>query len=220
MLDSLKAEICQANRDLVAAGLVVGTSGNVSARDPESGLVVIKPSGVAFDALTPADMSVVDVRGRLVAGPHRPSVDTASHCYVYRHREDVGGIVHTHSVFATTFAVRGEPIEPYTTTHAALFGGPIPVSGYAVIGEEEIGREIVEHIGAGSSVLIRSHGVFTIGRSASQALRAATYTEESAEVAYYALLRGDVPPLNADTVAASRSWYLGGYGQGPVGDGA
>lgn len=221
MLEELKRVICDANRELAASGLVVGTSGNVSGRDPETGLVVIKPSGVSFATLTPDDMSVVDVHGRPVEGPHRPSVDTLSHVYVYRHRDDVGGIVHTHSRYATTFAVRGEEIPPYTTTHAALFGGPIPVSGYAVIGEEEIGREIVEHIGEGSSILLRSHGVFTVGATAAQALRAAVYTEESAEVAHLALQRGSIDPMPAEQVAASRDWYLhGGYGQKAVGSGA
>jgi L-ribulose-5-phosphate 4-epimerase len=220
MLEELKEIVCQANRDLSASGLVVGTSGNVSGRDETTGLIVIKPSGVAFDALTPADMSVVDDRGTVVDGPHKPSVDTLSHAYVYRRRADVGGIVHTHSPYATSFAVRGEEIPPLTTTHAALFGGPIPVSGYAVIGEEEIGKEIVANIGDCSSILLRSHGVFTIGATPAQALRSAIYTEESAEVAHHALTRGAVQSLDAATVGASRSWYLTGYGQTAVGDGA
>ncbi len=221
MLEELKQIVWKANVELAASGLVVGTSGNVSGRDVETGLIVIKPSGIAFADLSPESMSVVDEFGNVVAGPHKPSVDTLSHTYVYRHRGDICGIVHTHSPYATAFAVRGEPIQPYTTTHAALFGGPIPVSGFAVIGEEEIGKEIVEHIGAGSSILLRSHGVFTIGATPAQALRAAAYTEESAEVAHLALLRGDVSALDESTVSASREWYLGGgYGQKAVGSGA
>jgi L-ribulose-5-phosphate 4-epimerase len=220
MLEQLKAEVCQANRDLLAHGLVVGTSGNVSQRDPDSGLVVIKPSGVAFDALRPEDMSVVDLQGDVVEGPYKPSVDTASHVYVYRERPDVHGVVHTHSPYATTFAIRGEAIPVLTTTHASLFGGPIPISGYAVIGEEEVGREIVAHVGDGTAVLLRSHGVFTIGADAQRALRAALYTEECAEAAHLAMLRGPVEPMAPDVVRASREWYLYGYGQQPVGSGS
>lgn len=221
MLDDLKETVWQANLDLVKHGLVVGTSGNVSGRDAETGLIVIKPSGVPFDALQPADMSVVDDRGTPVEGPHRPSVDTLSHAYVYRDMPDIRGVAHTHSPYATSFAVRGEEIAVYTTTHAALFGAPIPVSDYAVIGEEEIGREIVAHIGQGSAVLIRSHGVFTIGGSPQQALRAAMYAEEAAELAHIALLRGPVAPIPQERVEAMREWYLhGGYGQSAVGKGA
>lgn len=220
MLEDLKHYVWKANLDLQAHGLVVGTSGNVSARDVESGLVVIKPSGVSFGELQPGDMSVVDLHGAVVEGPYKPSVDTASHVYVYRHRDDIHGVVHTHSPYATTFAMRGEPIPVFTTTHAALFGAPIPVSEYAVIGEEEIGEQIVKHVGDGTSVLIRSHGVFTIGADAQRALRSAQYTEESAEVAHLALLRGHVEPLDDDTVAASRAWYLKDYGQKPIGAGS
>ncbi|GAA4026700.1 L-ribulose-5-phosphate 4-epimerase [Arthrobacter methylotrophus] len=220
MLEELKEEVCQANLDLLAHGLVVGTSGNVSGRDDESGLVVIKPSGVAFDVLRPEHMSVVDLHGTPVEGPYRPSVDTVSHVYVYRERADINGVVHTHSPYATSFALRGEPIPVFTTTHAALFGGPIPISGYAVIGEEEIGREIVAHVGVGTAVLMRSHGVFTIGADPQRALRSALYTEECAEAAHLAILRGYVEPLPPQVVQASRDWYLTGYGQRPIGAGS
>lgn len=220
MLDELKAYVCQLNRDLLTQGLVVGTSGNVSARDPETNLLVIKPSGVAFDQLTPEDMSVVDLHGNVMEGPHKPSVDTASHAYVYRHREDIHGVVHTHSAYATSFALRGETIPVLTTTHACLFGAEIPITGYAVIGEEEIGREIVEHVGDGTSVLMRSHGVFTIGSDAAKALRSALYTEECAEAAHLGMTRGPVQPLSDEVVAAARAWYLSDYGQKPIGSGS
>lgn len=218
--DELRRRVWQANRDLATNGLVVGTSGNVSGRDPDTGHIVIKPSGVAFADLTAEGLVVVDDRGEVVSGSLKPSVDTASHCYVYRHRDDVGGIVHTHSPLATSFAVRGEDVPVLTTTHASLFGAPIPCSGYAVIGEEEVGKEIVRCIGDGSAVLLRSHGVFTIGVTPEKALRAAMYTEESAEVAHLALLRGPVPELDHQVVEASRSWYLAGYGQQPIGGGS
>lgn len=220
MLDSLKELVCQANLDLFAAGLVVGTSGNVSGRDTETGLVVIKPSGVSFASLRPEDMSVVDLSGAVVDGPYKPSVDTASHLYVYRERSDIQGVVHTHSPFATSFALRGEAIPVLTTTHACLFGAPIPITSYAVIGGEEIGREITAHVGQGTSVLMRSHGVFTIGATPQRALRAAEYTEEVAEAAHLAMTRGPVEPMAPEAVRAAREWYLADYGQKPIGDGS
>ncbi|SFS11281.1 L-ribulose 5-phosphate 4-epimerase [Agrococcus baldri] len=213
MLEALKEEIWQANQELAASGLVVGTSGNVSGRDPETGLFVIKPSGVSFADLRPEQMSVVDASGQQVEGPLKPSVDTLSHAYVYRTRDDIQGVVHTHSRYATVFAVLGDDIPVLTTTHAALFGAPIPVSNYAVIGEEEIGKEIVENVGAGTAVLIRSHGVFTIGSDWRKALRSAQYVEECAEVAHLARQVREPEPLADETVAASRDWYLHGYGQ-------
>lgn len=219
MLQELRREVWQANRGLARDGLVVGTSGNASGRDPGTGLVVIKPSGVAFEDLEAHDLVVVEPDGAIVEGDLKPSVDTPSHLYVYRHLEAVHGVVHTHSAYATSFAARGESIEVFTTTHAALFGGPIPVTDYAVIGEEEVGRQIVEHIGEGSSVLLRSHGVFTVGANVDRALRAALYTEESAECAHLAMVRGEVEPLPAEVIAASREWYLSDYGQRPVGSG-
>lgn len=219
-LSKIKREVLEANLALKSSGLVVGTSGNASAIDRESGLVVIKPSGVEFEDLTVDNLSVVDLEGSIVDGPFKPSVDTDSHLVVYRARADVGGIVHTHSPFATSFAVRGEPIEVFTTTHAALFGGPIPISDYAVIGEKEIGKEILRHVGDGSALLLRSHGVFTIGANVQKAFRAALYVEESAEVNHIVLSRGPMAPLEASTVAASRDWYVHGYGQSKVESGA
>ena len=220
MLESLRREVYKANMDLQKNGLVVGTSGNASARDPETDLVVTKPSGLDFDELTPDNLVVVDLDGNVVEGDLKPSVDTSSIVYVLRHRPDVHGVVHTHSPYATTFAVRGEPIPVLTTTHSALFVVPIPVSDYATIGGDEIGEQIVSFVGDGTAVLIRSHGVFTIGRDVFRALRSAMYVEENAEVAHLAALRGPLAPLPDEVVAAMRGWYLEGYGQKPVQSGS
>ncbi|PLS30862.1 ribulose 5-phosphate epimerase [Bifidobacterium margollesii] len=220
MLERLKKTVCDANKALPAAGLVAGTSGNASQRDPETGLIAIKPSGVSFQDLTPEDIVIVDENGNLVEGDLKPSVDTASHCYVYRARKDVGGIVHTHSRYATVFAIRGEDIPVLTTLAADLYGKPIPVTGYATIGGEAIGEEIVSHIGNGSAVLLRNHGVFTIGRDAAQAVRSATYVEETAEVSYLSMVLGPVQPLDSAAIDEARTWYLKEYGQKPVGSGA
>lgn len=213
MLDKLRQEVWEANMQLPKNGLVMWTSGNVSGRDPETNLVIIKPSGVSFEHLRADDLVVVDLDGRVVHGDLKPSVDTASHLYVYRHRPDVHSIVHTHSPFATSFAIRGEPLPIYTTTSAAMFGREIPVSDFATIGEEQIGREIVGKIGDCSAILLRSHGVFTVGATVNAALKATVILEETAEAVHYALLRGPVEPLPDDVVKAGYAVYHSSYGQ-------
>src|SRR5699024_11161693 len=171
MLESLKEEVCHLNKQLLKNDLVKWTSGIVSARDPETGLIVIKPSGVLFEELTPEKLVVVNFEYEVIVGERKLSVDTASHLYVYKLSKDVTGTFHTQSPYATSFALRGEPLPIYTTTSAAVFGGEIPVSNFAYIGEEEIGREIVDHIGDSNAVLLRNHGVFTIGNTALNALK-------------------------------------------------
>ncbi len=213
MLEALREIICRQNKALSENGLVLWTSGNVSARDPETGYIVIKPSGVLFCDLTPESLVIVDVNGNKIEGTLNPSVDTASHLYVYRHRPDINGIVHTHSPYATSFAIRGESLKIYTTTSAAVFGGEIPVSDFATIGEEEIGREIVEKIGAGEAILIRNHGVFTIGKDSEKALKNAVIIEETAQSVHYAMCRGHVDPLPDETVKRGYDVYHRTYGQ-------
>src|SRR3954454_5658846 len=166
MLEQLKEQVWKLHLELPKNNLVVWTSGNVSARDPESGLVVIKPSGITFEDLRPEDHVVVDLDGKVVDGSLKPSSDTASHLYIYRHRPDVNGVVHTHSSYATAFAALGRPIPVHLTAIADEFGGPIPCAGFALIGGEEIGREVVENIGESVAVLLKNHGVFTIGSTA------------------------------------------------------
>ncbi|WP_203553319.1 L-ribulose-5-phosphate 4-epimerase [Bacillus sp. B15-48] len=213
LLEELRKTVCAQNKALVDNGLVLWTSGNVSARDPETNYVVIKPSGVLFDQLTPEKMVVVDLHGKVVDGDLKPSVDTASHLYVYRHRDDVHGIVHTHSPYATSFAITGEPLHIYTTTSAAVFGGTIPVSDFAVIGEEEIGKEIVEKIGDCEAILIRSHGVFAIGKTSEKALKNAVILEETAQSVHYAMLRQRIEPLSDEVVERGYRIYNDTYGQ-------
>jgi len=213
MLEELRQRVWEANVALPKLGLVKWTSGNASERDPETNLVAIKPSGYSFDDLRPEHLVIVDVNGSVVDGDLKPSVDTASHLYVYRNRSDVHGIVHSHSAYATSFAIRGEPLRIYTTTSAAVFGGDIPVSAFATIGEEEIGKEIVEQIGDGIAILIRNHGVFTIGKSAHDALKASVILEETAESVHFALLRGDLKALPADVVKLGYDVYHKTYGQ-------
>lgn len=213
LLEKLRSEVCFLNKELKNNGLVLWTSGNVSARDIETGYVVIKPSGVLFDDLKPEDMVVVDLDGNVVDGFLKPSVDTASHLYVYRNRSDINGIVHTHSPYATSFAIAGEPINIYTTTSAAVFGTSIPVSEFVTIGEEEIGKEIVNKIGTSNAILIKNHGVFTIGKDAMSALKFAVVLEETAQSVHYAMCRGRIEPLSEQVVKRGYEVYHCTYGQ-------
>jgi len=214
MLEDLRALICRLNRELPRQGLVTWTSGNVSGRDRASGLVVIKPSGVAFDDLMPESMVVVSLEGEVVEGGLRPSVDSPSHLYIYRQRPEVGGIVHTHSPYATAFAACGLAIPVCLTSQADEFGGPVPCSQYAQIGEEQIGEQVVAHLGAGPAVLLANHGVFTVGKDATAALKAAVMCEDAAHIAWLAQALGKPLEIPAQEVARAHRRYREKYGQG------
>ena len=211
-LRTLREEVCRANRALLDEGLVTWTSGNVSGRDPETGLIVIKPSGLKFPELTPENMVIVDPDTRLVEGDLGPSSDTASHAYVYRHRPDVMGVVHTHSNYATAFAAVGRPIPVVLTAIADEFGCEVPCAPYARIGGQEIGKAIVEHIGPSLAVLMKQHGVFTIGASVEKALKAAVMVEDIAKTVWLALQIGAIEELPAEEIAANYERYSTRYG--------
>jgi len=213
MLEQLKEQLWKLHLELPKNNLVTWTSGNVSARDPESGLVVIKPSGITFEELRPEDHVVVDLEGKVVEGTLKPSSDTASHLYIYRHRSDVNGVVHTHSSYATAFAALGRPIPVYLTAMADEFGGPIPCGGFAFIGGEEIGREVVAHIGTSPAVLLKNHGVFTVGPNARAAVKAAVMTEDVARTTWLALQLGQPDEIPPDAVARLHHRYTHDYGQ-------
>jgi L-ribulose-5-phosphate 4-epimerase len=199
--------------ELPKNNLVAWTSGNVSARDPGSGLVVIKPSGVRYENLRPEYMVVVDLDGRVVQGSLKPSSDTASHLYIYRHRPDVNGVVHTHSSYATAFAAVNRPIPVVLTAIADEFGGPIPCGGFSLIGDESIGKIVVESIGASPAVLLKNHGVFTIGKTAEAAVKAAIMTEDNARTVWLALQLGAPDEIPAEDVAKLHHRYTHVYGQ-------
>ncbi len=215
MLEDLRDEVYRMNMELPKNNLVTMTSGNVSGRDLKTGYVVIKPSGISYEVLSPADLVVVDIDGNVVEGELKPSVDTDAHLYVYRHREDVGGVVHTHSPYATSFAALGRPIPVYLTAMADEFGGTIPVSGYARIGGDEIGREIIDKIGTSRAILMKNHGVFTIGPTATSALKAAVMLEDVAKTVHLALLLGQPEEIPPDEVKRAHRRYMEKYGQGP-----
>jgi L-ribulose-5-phosphate 4-epimerase len=213
MLDALKEELWKLHLMLPKEGLVTWTSGNISARDPESGYVVIKPSGVMYDELRPEDHVVLDLEGTVVEGHLKPSSDTASHLYIYRHRPDINGIVHTHSPYATAFAALGRSIPVYLTAIADEFGGPIPCAGFALIGGEEIGRQVVEHIGQSPAVLLKNHGVFTVGKTARAALKAAVMVEDVARTVHLALQLGQPQEIDPEAVTKLHHRYTHVYGQ-------
>jgi L-ribulose-5-phosphate 4-epimerase len=213
VLEHLKEELWRLHLELPKNGLVRWTGGNVSARDPETGLVVIKPSGVRYEALRPEDHVVVNMDGVVVEGALKPSSDTASHLYIYRHRPDVNGIVHTHSPYATAFAALGRPIPCCLTAIADEFGGPIPCAGFALIGSEAIGKQVVEHIGSSRAVLLKQHGVFTIGETAEAAVKAAVMVEDVAKTVWLALQMGEVEALDPEAVEQLHRRYTQVYGQ-------
>ena len=212
MLKDLREEVWRANRALPETGLVTWTSGNVSGRDPESGLIVIKPSGVLFEELTPENMVIVDLSGKVVEATHGPSTDTASHLSIYRGRPDVNGVVHTHSNYATAFAAVGKSIPVYLTAIADEFGTEIPCAPYVRIGDKQIGEVILDHIGASPAILMKQHGVFTIGPTVRKALKSAVMLEDVARTVWLAMQIGQVEPLPPEEIAANYDRYQSRYG--------
>jgi L-ribulose-5-phosphate 4-epimerase len=214
-----RADVAGLHGELVRYGLVVWTGGNVSARVPGADLFVIKPSAVSYDDLTPEVMVVCTLDGRVVPGTpgseRSPSSDTAAHAYVYRHLPDVGGVVHTHSPYAVSWAARGEPIPCVTTGQADEFGGPVPVGPLAVIGDDSIGRGIVETLRGHRSraVLMQNHGPFTIGVTARDAVKAAVLVEDAARTVHLARQGGAVVPIPEEIIDRLYLRYQNVYGQ-------
>ncbi len=213
---SLRREVAELHAELPRNELVVWTAGNVSARVPGADLLVIKPSGVRYDDIAPDNMVVTDFAGRLVDGELSPSSDTAAHAYVYAHMPEVNGVVHTHSTYATAWCARGEPIPCVLTMIADEFGGEIPVGPFALIGDDSIGQGIVATLRGHRSraVLMRNHGVFTIGPSAKAAVKAAVMCEDVARTVHIARQLGEPLPIPQDDIDALYDRYQNAYGQG------
>ena len=221
---AVRADVAKLHAELVRYGLVVWTGGNVSGRvrvgdDPRADLFVIKPSGVSYDELAPENMILCDLDGNVVPGTpgseRAPSSDTAAHAYVYRNMPEVGGVVHTHSTFAVAWAARGEEIPCVITAMADEFGGPIPVGPFAVIGDDSIGRGIVDTLRGHRSraVLMQNHGPFTIGSSAKDAVKAAVMVEDVARTVHYAREAGPLVPIPQDAIDSLYDRYQNVYGQ-------
>jgi len=216
VVDELKSTVAALHAELPRNGLVVWTAGNVSARVPGADLLVIKPSGVSYDELTPEAMVVCDFDANLVEGTRSPSSDTAAHAYVYKHMPSVGGVVHTHSDYATAWAARREPIPCVLTMIADEFGGEIPVGPFALIGDDSIGRGIVETLRASRSraVLMANHGPFTIGTDARDAVKAAVMVEDVARTVHLSRQLGEPVPLAQADIDRLFDRYQNVYGQG------
>ncbi|GLX95337.1 L-ribulose-5-phosphate 4-epimerase [Herbidospora sp. NEAU-GS84] len=211
----MRKTVCALHAELVRYGLVAWTAGNVSGRIPGEDLFVIKPSGVSYDDLTPESMVVCDLDGNLVEGDYAPSSDTAAHAYVYRHMPEVGGVVHTHSTYASAWAARGEAIPCVLTAMADEFGGEIPVGPFALIGGDDIGRGLVDTLKGHRSpaVLMQNHGVFTIGATPKAAVKAAVMCEDVARTVHVARQLGSVIPIEPKHIDALYDRYQNVYGQ-------
>ncbi|RFA16969.1 L-ribulose-5-phosphate 4-epimerase [Subtercola boreus] len=223
LIAGLREDVARLHSELTRYGLIAWTSGNVSARIPGRELFVIKPSGMRYDDLAPENMILCDFDGDVISetpGSHRqPSSDTAAHAYIYRNMPQVGGVVHTHSTYATAWAARGEEIPCVITAMADEFGGPIPVGPFAVIGNDSIGVGVVETLTGHRSraVLMQNHGVFTIGRDANDAVKAAVMVEDVARTVHVARQLGDPIPLPQQSIDALFARYQNVYGQAPEG---
>lgn len=214
-ISRVREQVCALHAELTRNGLVVWTAGNVSARVPGADLMVIKPSGVGYDDLTPESMVLCDLDGKQVEGELSPSSDTAAHAYVYRHMPEVGGVVHTHSTYAAAWAARGESVPCVLTAMADEFGGEIPVGPFALIGGDDIGRGIVETLTGHRSkaVLMRNHGVFSIGSSARDAVKAAVMAEDVARTVHLSRQLGEPIPIEPAYIDALYDRYQNVYGQ-------
>ena len=213
MLENLKKEVYKAHMNLWENRLVMWTSGNVSARDPKTNLVVIKPSGVPYDKLSPDNLVVVDINGKVIDGNLKPSVDMVTHLYIYRNMPDVSSVIHTHSTYASAFAAIGKSIPVCLTAMADFFGCNIPIGNLVLIGEEEIGKEIVNKIGSSKAIIMKNHGPFTIGTSVNEALKAAIFLEESAKTLIMAKILGEPQPIPESMVNILHKNYTEKYGQ-------
>ncbi len=214
-----RAEVVALHAELVRYGLVVWTGGNVSGRVPGTDYFVIKASGMSYDDLTPDNLVLCDLAGNVVPGTpgsdRSPSSDTAAHAYVYREMPEVGGVVHTHSPYAVAWAARGQEIPCVITGMADEFGGPIPIGPFAIIGDDSIGRGIVDTLRGHRSraVLMQNHGPFTIGVSARDAVKAAIMCEDVARSVQLAIQAGPVVPIPQDQIDRLYARYQNVYGQ-------
>lgn len=214
-LAALRETVSTLHVELVRYNLVAWTAGNVSGRLPGHDIMVIKPSGVSYDELTPESMIVCDLDGTVLDGTHSPSSDTAAHAYVYRNMPAVGGVVHTHSTYACAWAARREEIPCVLTAMADEFGGPIPVGPFALIGDDSIGRGIVDTLREHRSpaVLMANHGVFTIGPDARNAVKAAVMCEDVARSVHISRQLGPPVPIPQADIDKLFDRYQNVYGQ-------
>ena len=213
MLEDLKKEVIEAGKKLKEYKLITLTGGNVSGRDKETGYIVMTPSGMEYDTLNLEDITVTDLDGNLIEGIRKQSSDLKTHLQIYRAKEEINGIIHTHSSFASCFAVLNESIPVTSTTMANEIGGEVPVSKYAPVGSDELGINIIEKIGEQKAVLLESHGVFTYGENVAHALIAAVMLEDAAKVYYLAKSIGEPKALPEEEVKRASELFKNVYGQ-------
>jgi L-ribulose-5-phosphate 4-epimerase len=214
-IDIVRSEVSELHAELVRYNLVAWTAGNISGRVPGADLFIIKPSGVDYDQIAPDTMILCDLDGSVVEGDLSPSSDTAAHAYVYRAMAEVGGVVHTHSPYATAWAARGEPVPCVLTAMADEFGGEIPIGPFALIGNDDIGKGIVETLSGSRSpaVLMLNHGVFTIGKNARAAVKAAVMCEDVARTVHLSRQLGQPLPIAQADIDRLYDRYQNVYGQ-------
>ena len=214
-LADLQKQVCDLHAYLPENNLVSWTSGNISGRLEGSGTFVIKPSGVMFEDLTPESMCEVEVETLENRSDYKPSSDTATHAYIYKHLPEVGGIVHTHSPYATAWAAVGKEIPCFLTAMADEFGGPIPLGSFALIGGEEIGREVVRVLKDHRSpaIVMQNHGVFTLGKTPKDAVKAAVMCEDVAKTSFLAVQLGEPVTISKEDIAKLHERYTTVYGQ-------
>ncbi|MBU5439102.1 class II aldolase/adducin family protein [Tissierella sp. MSJ-40] len=213
LLQELRQQVIEKGIQLKEYGLITLTGGNVSGRDKETGLIVITPSGMEYSKLKPEDVVVVDIDGNIKDGHRKPSSDLITHLQIYRAREDINGIIHTHSTYASCFAILNESIPVASTTMANEVGGEVPVAKYAPVGSEELGINIIEKIGNQKAVLLQNHGVFTFGEDPHHALVAAVMFEDAAKAYYLAKAIGEPVLLPEEEVKRANELFKNVYGQ-------
>jgi L-ribulose-5-phosphate 4-epimerase len=211
MYEDLKKELYKAHMNLEKYGLVAYTSGNVSVKINNH--VIIKPSGIPYDELKTEDMVVLDMEGNVVEGKLKPSVDSATHLYLYKNLPDVGSIIHTHSPYASAFALLSQPIPVYSTAHADVFGVQVPVSNYAPVGSEAIGKAVIEVVNQAKAVLLSKHGVIVMGKNIKETIRKAIFLEEVAQTAYLARTIGNPESLDEKEAKRLYEFHHSNYGQ-------
>ncbi|MGH9451853.1 MAG: L-ribulose-5-phosphate 4-epimerase [Terriglobia bacterium] len=212
-LKRLRREVWAANLEILRGGLVTMHSGNASGVDRKKGLVLIKPSGMDYDRMRPADLVATDLDGRQIKGQWKPSVDLPHHLYLYRHCPQIGGVIHTHSNYATCFALLGRPIPVYLTAIADEFGAEIPCAPYVDNAGDHIGEAILKYMGKAPAILLGNHGAFCWGATPRAALKAAVMLEDVAKTCYLALTLGKPKALPAREIEKWYRRYHTTYGQ-------
>ena len=197
---TLRNDVIRFSKEVAVRGLVPNTQGNVSVRDPQTGLIAITPHDLPYDSMTPDDLSIVDVNGQQVAGPHGPSYETPVHCVVYRQRPDVFAIIHSEPIYVNTLGALGKPIEPVVASLLTNLGGRVPVMPFLLSGSEHFGNAMMKVLQQGAGVIWANHGLLTVGRTVEEAFRRTVICEHAAQIYYNALLYGEPTLVASDQI--------------------